>query len=399
VGSLDFTREVAFDTVDPHDPGHRLLAVFRFWNTVEWWHPYRDGVQGDWDAALARAIDEVIAAPDVAALGVALLRLHVPVSDGHTTLRRALDHRPPSGDCAVDAEVRFLRSDAVVWMEGGGLALGDRVLDIDGRSPEQLVAEWAPLFAASNEAARQRDLARHLFVGDCGPTTVRVRRDGQVMEIPTERVQRSWPRLVHDLPGEAFQLLTPEIAYLQLSRVRASEVPDHVDAAAGTRGWVLDLRGYPSDNVAYALGAHLVQQRTSFARSSVADLANPGTFVMGAAAELTPAAPFYEGKVAILVDEVTQSAAEYAAMAFRAAPRARVFGSTTAGADGSTTRIALSGGWESVITGVGVFWPDGTPTQQVGIVPDVEVVPTAAGIASERDEVLEAARAWILSED
>jgi hypothetical protein len=38
-----------------------------------------------------------------------------------------------------------------------------------------------------------------------------------------------------------------------------------------------------------------------------------------------------------------------------------------------------------------VFYPDKRPTQQVGIVPNVEVRPTIAGIRAGRDEVLEAA--------
>jgi hypothetical protein len=44
-----------------------------------------------------------------------------------------------------------------------------------------------------------------------------------------------------------------------------------------------------------------------------------------------------------------------------------------------------------MISGIGVFYPDRTPTQRVGIVPDVEVRPTIAGIRDLRDEVLEAA--------
>ena len=50
---------------------------------------------------------------------------------------------------------------------------------------------------------------------------------------------------------------------------------------------------------------------------------------------LKPEKPHYNGKVLILVDEVSLSQAEYTSMAFRASPRALVVGSTTAGADGN----------------------------------------------------------------
>ena len=94
---------------------------------------------------------------------------------------------------------------------------------------------------------------------------------------------------------------------------------------------------------------------------------------------LRPVTPGFDGKVVILVDEISQSNAEYTAMAFRAAPDAVVVGSTTAGADGNVSRIPLPGGLRAAISGIGVFYPDKTPTQQVGIVPDIVVRPTIEG--------------------
>ena len=92
----------------------------------------------------------------------------------------------------------------------------------------------------------------------------------------------------------------------------------------------------------------------------------------------------------MLVDEVSVSQAEYTTMAFRAAPNTIVVGSTTAAADGNVSPIPLPGGVNSLISGIGVFYPDKTPTQRVGIVPDLEVLPTIQGIRDGRDEVLEA---------
>ena len=61
------------------------------------------------------------------------------------------------------------------------------------------------------------------------------------------------------------------------------------------------------------------------------------------------------------------------------------------GHDGNISPIPLPGGINSMISGIGVFYPDGTPTQRIGIVPDLEVLPTVEGIRAGRDEVLEAA--------
>ena len=114
---------------------------------------------------------------------------------------------------------------------------------------------------------------------------------------------------------------------------------------------------------------------------------------------LRPAPPLYNGAVVILVDESSQSQAEYTAMAFRSVPNALVAGSTTAGADGNVSAIVLPGGLRTLISGIGVFYPDRRPTQRVGIVPDLNVRPTIAGIRQGRDEVLEAAVSRALGQE
>jgi C-terminal processing protease CtpA/Prc len=86
-------------------------------------------------------------------------------------------------------------------------------------------------------------------------------------------------------------------------------------------------------------------------------------------------------------------------MAFRTAPGSIVIGSTTAGADGNVSQIDLPGGLRTMISGIGVFYPDKRPTQRIGIVPDVEVRPTVAGIRAGRDEVLEEALRRILGRE
>ncbi len=55
------------------------------------------------------------------------------------------------------------------------------------------------------------------------------------------------------------------------------------------------------------------------------------------------------------------------------------------------SRIILPGGIPTGISGIGVYYPDGSETQRVGIVPDIEVKPTIEGLKAGRDEVLEKA--------
>lgn len=85
-------------------------------------------------------------------------------------------------------------------------------------------------------------------------------------------------------------------------------------------------------------------------------------------------------------------------MALRAGHNTIVVGSTTAGADGDIAFIPLPGGLRTAISGAGDFYPDNSPTQRVGIVPDIRVTPTVEGIRERRDEVLETALRIVLSD-
>ena len=93
----------------------------------------------------------------------------------------------------------------------------------------------------------------------------------------------------------------------------------------------------------------------------------------------------------VLVNENSQSQAEYTAMAFHSVKNSTIVGSTTAGADGNVSTILLPGGLRSMISGIGIYYPNGKETQRVGIVPDIVVKPTINGIKNGKDEVLERA--------
>lgn len=194
-------------------------------------------------------------------------------------------------------------------------------------------------------------------------------------------------------------MLSDEIAYLKLSNVDNDSAAEYISAAAGTKGLIIDIRNYPSSFMVFALGQHLVSEKTEFARFTRGDLSAPGTFRFSDPIAIEPKAPFYEGRVVILVDDSSVSQAEYTTMAFRAAPNTIVIGSQTAGADGNVSRIPFPGEHRAGMSGIGVFYPDKTPTQRIGIVPNVEATPTIAGLRAGRDEVLEVAIREVLGPD
>jgi C-terminal processing protease CtpA/Prc len=196
--------------------------------------------------------------------------------------------RPPVGKCQLPVKVRFVEDRPVVAgfaateaASTAGLKVGDVITELDGVPVPRLIEYWTPYYADSNEAARLRDIAAFMTRGDCGESSIGVRREGQEIKLKTKRVSLpssdfgpGW----HDLPGETFRHLSDEVAYLKLSSVKIADASHYIEAAAGTKGMIIDIRNYPSEFVVFALGSLLVEHETPFARFTYGDLSNPGAF-------------------------------------------------------------------------------------------------------------------------
>jgi hypothetical protein len=410
IGNPDFGTESSYPSQDLPDAGFRLLALYRFWNIIEYWFPYRDLIAGAWEDVLVEFASRVAETNTVDEYRLLMIELSARIDDTHANVWAHLDLQPPRGPAELPIVVRFVEGQAVVTGykhsdlgPATGLQVGDVIEYLDDRAVADLVREWRPWYSASNQPTRLRDMALKLTRGEPGNVRVSGRRAGGAFELVAERVGSS--RLdqragrTGDLAGEAFQLLSEDVAYLKLSSVVSADVDSYLARAAGASVLVVDIRNYPREFVVFTLGRHLVTEHTEFARFTVGDLTNPGTFLWTPPVALEPREPTFGGRVVILVNELSISQAEYTAMAFRAGPNALVAGSATAGADGNVSGIPLPGGISSLISGIGVFYPDRRPTQQIGIVPDLEVLPTIRGIREGRDEVLEAAVSYVLGRE
>jgi C-terminal processing protease CtpA/Prc len=399
----DFSNELNYPRQNEPDPGYRLLALFRIWNIIEYWTPNRELADSDWDATLREFIPRFLAARTKTAYQLELLALIARVNDTHSNVWSSLlEAQPPAGSADLPVRVRFVEEKAVVAEftnprlgPATGLQVGDVIAAIDGVPVDSLVARRQPFYAASNPSARLRDMARSLTRGMPGSVQLSVLRVSQQLalraeRVPVDSINRERERK-HDHEGPTFRRLSSDVAYLKLSSVKTVEVNDYLNGMKGARCLVIDLRNYPSAFMVFDLGCHLVREPTPFVKFTAGDMQNPGAFSFGNTLTLYPSKPYVECPVAILVDEITQSQAEYTTMALRSRPGTVVVGSQTSGADGTVSAISVPGAQSTTITGVGVYYPDGTLTQGIGIVPDLEVRPTIAGIRAGRDELIEAA--------
>ncbi len=407
VGNPEFRHEPGYAHMTTPDAGYRLLSLFRYWNIIQYFFPYKHLIGEDWNNVLPEFVPAFAQSDDSLSYRLTALRLIGRIHDTHANLwgDRIIDEHYKGGYYAP-VQTKFTGNQLVVWnnyndslAHRSGLRRGDIILAIDDKPVDALVEERKPYYPASNEPTRLRDIGRDMLRGHAPTCRLTIERDGSEQTLNLTRYKYKaiqnyqWKYDQGSFPKDScYQFLRPDVGYLYLGNIKTDWLPKIFTAFKNTKGLVIDLRTYPSEFVVFSLGKYLMQP-TPFAKFAAGSVQTPGLFTETDHVKVGQRGvnDAYKGKIVILVNEETQSQAEYTTMAFRQAPDALVIGSTTAGADGNISPFELPGGLRTMISGIGVYYPDGRETQRVGVGVDREVRPTQAGIRAGRDEVLERA--------
>lgn len=380
-----FTHEGAYPLLDDPDTGYRLLALFRYWNVIEYYFPYKYLIGESWDDVLSRFIPLFVKANNRSEYIRVLHKLVASINDTHANLR----YTGRYAKNAIPVDVSFVEDKAVVVYNHTNdcqLKTGDILLNIDGETIHEIRDRRLPYISASNYPTKLRNLASELLATNKEKLYITYERDGKVFsDSITCPVRGRWSSNKKNIPL-CGHLPSSDYLYLYLGSDIGGEIPEKID----TKGIIIDLRCYPSRKVkGYFDFKQLYPDSIEFAKFTVPSISQPGlfrftdTYTVGEKND-----EYFKGKKIILVNELTQSHAEFMAMKYRCAPNSVVIGSTTSGADGNVSNLYLPGNISTSFSGLGVYYPNGEETQRVGIVPDIVVKPTIKGIRKGQDEVL-----------
>ncbi|MDN4011813.1 S41 family peptidase [Chryseobacterium gambrini] len=403
VDNPDFRHENPYREMKYPDEGFRLLSLYRYWNMIQYYFPYKNLIEEDWKGVLKEFIPKFINAKDETEYNLASLELIGRIHDTHANIwgnSKSLEKY--FGERYSPVQLTFAENKPVVedfydekLGTQTGLKKGDVITEINGENVDAIIKRSLKYLPASNYPTQLRDISRKLLRSNAETISLTILRDGKTEEKTIKTYAYSDIKIKKE-PKEFFKMLDGNIAYVYMGSVNADLLPEVFEKIKNTKGLVIDFRSYPSDFVVFKMGKLLKPEPLDFVKFTNTNNSQPGLFTFTPSLKTQGTGKkYYQGKIAILINETTQSSAEYHTMAFRTAPNAKVFGSTTAGADGNVSDIKLPGNISTMISGIGIYYPDGKETQRIGIVPDVEVKPTIDGIKNNKDEVLEKATKWI----
>lgn len=411
-----FLNENNYAAMPYPDAGFRLLALYRYWNMIYYFYPSKYLTDKNWNDVLSEYIPYFIEAKDELEYGLVALRLTGEICDSHAAGLMSEKVNDTRGNRFMPFKVGFIENKLVVTdyyslrdtiltndeiRNKTGLLIGDIITHINGKSVEAIIDSVRIYYPASNEATRiNRDIAFNLLRSNEQTINVNYITSGQTKQKNIETIQ---PRYLD--PGHKFtkyyRLLEQNmnIGYIHPALLKDEDIPVIKKEFKNTKGIIIDLRTYPSF-AGQLLSPWFVLSDTIFVKYTQGNPNHPGEFVFTRRETdfIQKAKETYPGKVVVLVNEETQSEGEYQAISFRAGWNTTVIGSQTAGAVGRVSEIFFPGGIDTWISGVGVYNPDGTEIQRVGVVPDIEVNPTIQGIREGRDELLDKAIEIILQQ-
>ena len=392
VGNAIFTNEKEYKSFTWDQKNLRLLALFRYWNQVEYFFPYKYQMDENWDQVLKEMLPLFLNPASEMDYQLAMLATVAKLDDAHAYLiTPGLNKR--LGFYWAPVELHMLDKQPVVtdfmdkiYAEKDDWKLGDIVLAVNGLPVSEILEKEKRFLTGSNYRSKHRDIHIPLLNGNTDSVEVLILRNGEELEKKVTRYYRREFR--PDNSNQPWKFLDNNIGYVDLGLLEREDVPTMYEEFKDASGIIIDARAYPRGTW-YALANHLQKENYGIAKSLVPVLDYPGKFRFTETLVIPHDNPdVYEGKVVLLMDEYTQSQGEYTIMALQNAPNVTTIGRPTAGANGNFSDISFVGGYTTGMSGIGVFHPDGRETQRVGISPDIKVERTIPGIKKGEDEIL-----------
>jgi len=412
-GYLKFPQDTIMLHANVHtafpDADHMMLMFFKTWNIVRYFNPYNYVLTKPIDTTLMNFAPQFDTLTTVGSLNNTYLKFVTQLDDAHVYgLSYLYYEAPPPGIYLPRVLLRYIEGQYVVVRSlEPSLKPGDALLKVDGLTISQWEDSLQQYYSAGSIEIKRRTIAgnllRRMSIG--APISIEFADSTGATQTTTIYTINSYSTAFNDfyytdyypadtMSGVEWSIFDCNVGYMNFGNLTDAGTNAAYSAMHDLPGIVIDIRNYPISGNAWALSDRILEGPTDVTKLTLPEVTYPGTYSwytvsMGVAGNPTP----YYGNVVVIVDEQTQSAAEYTTMMLRAYPNCKVIGSHTAGADGNITYLQpaedVRFGW----TSLGVFYPNGDSTQRIGIVPDVYAYPTKEGVRHSRDYVLEQALA------
>ncbi|MCH5719662.1 S41 family peptidase [Niabella hibiscisoli] len=330
------------------DDGYRILALYRYWNIIEYFFPYKADIGADWKITLKKFIPKFLNAKTELSYKLALLELAGQIRDSHAFFDFDYAINNFLGNRRLLVWLKFINNQPVVagfsdetLAQKNDLQIGDILVKINGQPVETIANNLRPYTPASNNWTQLRDIAGSLVRTNDSILSVDIIRSGKQKQktVSSYNPGTFQARKEFSMLNIPYKWVGNKVGYIDHGKLKTRDLAAVFEQFKEARGIIIDLRNYPSDHLIYTLPEFLLPELRPFVKILVPGIRNPGSFSYAAPLKTgNVRSDYYRGKVVLLIDETTQSSSEYHAMAYRTAADCTVIGTHSAGADGNVSR-------------------------------------------------------------
>ncbi len=375
---------------------YRLLALFRYWNIINYFFPYKYMMDQNWDSTLVEFIPRIKNASNAVSYQMEFSKLVTRLNDAHAVLYSEAYYENIYGYYKLPLTLKYIENETVitgVFVVDDNIRIGDIIKSVNGVDIYSFRDSLRQFTAGSNNASLERNINDRIINGPSGNVQMVLENQSGQKNVSIAR-NLNWTQYSETIKKtgpiwEKIQKGNQNIGFVDMDRLEIEHIESMFADLWDTDKIIFDLRNYPNLTM-YNMINYLFDEPVHFANGTSPDVLYPGTlywdvFHWGE----DDFSQTYRNPIVILIDEHTQSQAELHTMLLEQHPKAIKLGSQTAGADGNGIWIYLPGGIQTMFSGLGIYYPDNAPTQRVGIIPDYNVYPTIQGIRDSTDEVLD----------
>lgn len=394
VGNIVLTNEPSYKSFEYPNEAYRLLGLFKYWNIIEYFYPYKYLTDQDWDSVLTEMIPKVREASNKVDYQNVLKELVTKLDDSHTWI----SFDPNQENYFLPVRVTYVEGKAVIssyyneaLAKESNLKLGDIIHKVDGKDVQTEMKNLLKYVPGSNMTFKRNRAYSKILNGTEQTIELTIEREGKTKTIPIEKIDLNGLNQTYKGCQQKSKSISETIGYVDMTcKYNPKELKSIFDSFTSKKSVIVDLRGYPE--LRYKMYTRYFNaKKTPFALKYRPDIFYPGRFIIEKGIETGSSRDVFKGKFVLLVNQNSISLSEFTAMAFQTAENIVTVGNQTAGADGRNIIINYLGGYRTAFSGYGIMYPDGTESQRKGVKIDVEVKPTIEGLKKGLDEILQKA--------
>ena len=402
VGNIRLKNEPEYVVPDYPDQELSLLALFRYWNVINYFWIYKNDAE-NWDKVLYESISRFLKIDSKKQYHMEIYRLTNQLRDTHASYPPTVDNivfgpfRPNFRMMCIDSTF-VINSIRVTAFDKESFKIGDIVLQVDNQDIRPLYDSLLHFVCGGNYWSNQLFGCNAVLSRYDSTTMFTILRERDTLKIRSVN-HTAWD--LHQLERKVvrkneksalYKWINDSIAYFDLRSTTPKNFKKNYQSIKSASSIILDLRCYPHTHLILNLTDAFVPPNSFFAYSTYPDTRFPGMVRYNkTTSNRIGSDNYYKGQIIVLVNEWTQSYSEYTTMALQANPKTISVGNSSSGSDGNISIFEFPGGIQSVFSGIGIYYPDFTPTQRVGVRIDYIVEPTIKDIKNNIDAAYEKA--------